>query len=555
MKDKGGEEVEPRCYTSSFVGHECPIKIGINGFGRIGRQVLRIVMERTDMVVTHINACMPPEYLAYLLRYDTVHGRFRGSIKVIHPTEAADTETNDSSRERKPRETMSAAAVGLDEQRAGESGEFGALVVNGHLILLSQHRDPYLIPWKNSGVRYVCESTGAFLTTEECFQHINRPSGCAKVIISAPARDEVTPTLVVGVNAAQEYNPLETHVVSCASCTTNGLAPLAKVIEEEFGIEEGLMTTIHAVTKSQPVLDGGTSPKDWRGGRSGLFNIIPSSTGAAKAVAKCIPSLKGRLTGMAFRVPTADVSVVDLTCRLKTPTSIDEIRQVVRNAANTSLKGILGYTQDAVVSGDYVGEVESCIFDSNASTGVSDRMFKLICWYDNEWGYSVRLVDLIHIMAELDGMLENQKQPQLVHLPIYNMPHSLLPLFLYQIQDQARKQQLYRYSQKLPTLSLGAQLVVPQQPDNNAPSSPSPAVSPDEEHAVMEAVPFLQLHETDLTEGVKDGRKDSVSSGSLRLSRLSLNPSLSIHTSLQPDANIVGPTSAPSEHHDYDYDD
>eukprot|EP00922_Rhytidocystis_sp_ex-Travisia-forbesii_P057917 GHVS01085684.1.p1 GENE.GHVS01085684.1~~GHVS01085684.1.p1 ORF type:complete len:554 (+),score=83.35 GHVS01085684.1:88-1749(+) len=553
MKDKGGEEVEPRCYTSSFVGHECPIKIGINGFGRIGRQVLRIVMERTDMVVTHINACMPPEYLAYLLRYDTVHGRFRGSIKVIHPTEAADTETNDSSRERKPRETMSAAAVGLDEQRAGESGEFGALVVNGHLILLSQHRDPYLIPWKNSGVRYVCESTGAFLTTEECFQHINRPSGCAKVIISAPARDEVTPTLVVGVNAAQEYNPLETHVVSCASCTTNGLAPLAKVIEEEFGIEEGLMTTIHAVTKSQPVLDGGTSPKDWRGGRSGLFNIIPSSTGAAKAVAKCIPSLKGRLTGMAFRVPTADVSVVDLTCRLKTPTSIDEIRQVVRNAANTSLKGILGYTQDAVVSGDYVGEVESCIFDSNASTGVSDRMFKLICWYDNEWGYSVRLVDLIHIMAEMDGILANQQPPQLVHLPIYNMPHTLLPLFLYQIQDQARKQQLYRYSQKLPTLSLGKQLLVPLQSDNNMLGSPAPAISTGA--AVMEAVPFLQLQGDDERAGDKEGRRDSVSSATLRLSRLSLEPSLCIHTSLQPDANIVGPQSVPSEHEDYDFDD
>eukprot|EP00922_Rhytidocystis_sp_ex-Travisia-forbesii_P045861 GHVS01068405.1.p1 GENE.GHVS01068405.1~~GHVS01068405.1.p1 ORF type:complete len:537 (+),score=85.73 GHVS01068405.1:2768-4378(+) len=532
----------PEISHTSVLSRSCPIKIGINGFGRIGRQVLRIVLERTDMEVTHINACMPPEYLAYLLRYDTVHGRFRGAIKVLHhcPSEQPSTER---------------ARRGSDGSEDGSEDSSGALVVNGNLIRLSQHRDPSLIPWKQSGVRYVCESTGAFLTTEECLQHIYRPSGCAKVVISAPARDNVTPTLVVGVNAAQEYNPATTHIVSCASCTTNGLAPLAKVIEEEFGIEEALMTTVHALTKSQPVLDGGPSMKDWRGGRSGLFNIIPSSTGAAKAVAKCIPSLKGKLTGMAFRVPTADVSVVDLTCRLKTPTSIEQIRQVVRAAANTTMKGIMGYTEDAVVSGDYVGEVESCIFDSNASTGVSDRMFKLICWYDNEWGYSVRLVDLIHIMGEMDGLLTNQQPPQLVHLPIYNMPHTLLPLFLYQIQDQARKQQLYKYSQKLPTLSLGSQLVVPQHSDSNIIGTPASPISP-EAADVMEAVPFLQLQAADERVGEKEGRRDSVcSSATLRLSRLSLEPSLCIHTSLQPDVNTAGPKSVPSQHDDYDFDD
>ncbi|KAL8455255.1 hypothetical protein Emag_000925 [Eimeria magna] len=349
--------------ASSESSGDAPIRIGINGFGRIGRLVFRIASSRPDMAVTHINSSMSPEYLSYALKYDSAHGRFDGNVEV----------------------------------------QGNALFVDGRRIHLTAERDPKNINWKESKTDFVCESTGAFCTLQGAGQHVDRPGGARHAIISAPAKDEETPTLVVGVNAEAAYTP-EMRVVSCASCTTNGLAPLVKVIDKHFGIEEGLMTTVHAVTGTQRVVDM-TSNKDWRGGRAAGFNIIPSSTGAAKAVARCLPQMKGRLTGMAFRVPTLDVSVVDLTCRLNKSSNYEEIKAAVKAAAEGELKGIIGYTEDPIVSSDVVGSECSTVFDANAGIMLNPNFVKLISWYDNEYAYSARLVDLIAIMAAKDGLV------------------------------------------------------------------------------------------------------------------------------------------------------
>merc|ERR1711908_256301 len=301
----------------------------------------------------------------YLLEHDTVHGRYPGTCEV----------TDDG------------------------------LLIDGLPVSLSATRDPTEIPWKDVGVDYVCESTGAFTTTEGCLKHVE--GGAKKVIISAPAKDADTPTIVVGVNT-DDYET-DMKVVSCASCTTNGLAPIVKVINEKFGIKQGLMTTVHAATASQVVVDSSMKGKDWRAGRAASVNIIPSSTGAAKAVAKCYPVMKGKLTGMAFRVPTVDVSVVDLTCELETPTTYDEIKAEVKLASETYAKGIVGYTEDAVVSSDFVGETCSTVFVASAGIMLTPTFVKLVSWYDNEWGYSTRLVDLIAKMAVADGVLAEDK--------------------------------------------------------------------------------------------------------------------------------------------------
>merc|ERR1712070_20026 len=336
-----------------------------NGFGRIGRQVARIAMDREDFVLKHINSPMSPEYMKYLLEHDTVHGRFKGTVELM------------------------------------EDG----LKVNGLPVTLSATRDPTEIPWASVGVDYVCESTGAFTTTEGCMKHIG--GGAKKVIISAPAKDADTPTIVVGVNT-EDYKT-DMQVVSCASCTTNGLAPLVKVINEKFGIKQGLMTTVHATTASQLTVDGSMKGADWRAGRAAATNIIPSSTGAAKAVAKAYPVMKGKLTGMAFRVPTVDVSVVDLTCELETPTTYDEIKAEIKLASTTYAKGVVGYTEDQVVSSDFIGETCSTVFDAGAGIMLTPTFVKLVTWYDNEWGYSTRLVDLIATMAVADGVVEEAK--------------------------------------------------------------------------------------------------------------------------------------------------
>jgi glyceraldehyde 3-phosphate dehydrogenase len=343
---------------------EAPIKLGVNGFGRIGRQVVRIAMERDSFDLKHINSPMTPEYMKYLLEHDTVHGRFKGTCEV--------------------------------------DGD-DALIISGTKVTLSSTRVPSEIPWTKTGVEYVCESTGAFTTTEGCMAHIE--GGAKHVIISAPAKDADTPTLVVGVN--QDEYESSMAVVSCASCTTNGLAPLVKTINDKFGIKQGLMTTVHATTASQLTVDG-SMKKDWRAGRAASANIIPSSTGAAKAVAKCYPVMKGKLTGMAFRVPTVDVSVVDLTCELETPTTYDEIKAEVKLASETYAKGIVGYTEDAVVSSDFVGETCSTVFDAGAGIMLTPTFVKLVSWYDNEWGYSTRLVDLIANMAVKDGLVTKE---------------------------------------------------------------------------------------------------------------------------------------------------
>jgi len=339
---------------------DAPIKLGVNGFGRIGRQVVRIAMDRESFVLKHINSPMSPEYMKYLLEHDTVHGRFKGTCELSE----------------------------------------GGLIINGLPVSLTATRDPTEIPWGSVGVEYVCESTGAFTTTEGCMKHIE--GGAKKVIISAPAKDAETPTIVVGVNT-DDYDPATMNVVSCASCTTNGLAPIVKTINEKFGIKQGLMTTVHAATASQLTVDGSMKGADWRAGRAASANIIPSSTGAAKAVAKCYPVMKGKLTGMAFRVPTVDVSVVDLTCELETPTTYDEIKAEVKLASETYAKGIVGYTEDQVVSSDFVGETCSTVFDAGAGIMLTPTFVKLVSWYDNEWGYSTRLVDLVATMAVADG--------------------------------------------------------------------------------------------------------------------------------------------------------
>ena len=347
---------------------DAPVKIGINGFGRIGRQVARIAMEREGFVLKHINGSKDPEYLKYLMEYDSVHGRYKGTVEV------------------------------------GEDGK--SLIIDGLTVPLSSTRDPKEIPWKTAGVDYVCESTGAFTTTEGCQAHVD--AGAKKVIISAPAKDEATPTLVVGVNE-DSYDTKGMSVVSCASCTTNGLAPLVKVINEKFGIKRGLMTTVHATTASQLTVDGAMKGKDWRAGRAAAANIIPSSTGAAKAVAKAYPVMKGKLTGMAFRVPTIDVSVVDLTCELEKETTYEEIKAEVKLASETYAKGVVGYTEQQVVSQDFVGETCSTVFDAGAGIMLDSTFVKLVTWYDNEWGYSTRLVDLIATMAVADGVTTKEK--------------------------------------------------------------------------------------------------------------------------------------------------
>merc|ERR1712050_261104 len=346
---------------------DAPIKFGVNGFGRIGRQVVRIAMDKDDFVLKHINSPMSPEYMKYLLEHDTVHGRFPGKVEL------------------------------------SDDG----LIINGLPVTLSATRDPTEIPWTAAGVDYVCESTGAFTTTEGCMKHVD--GGAKKVIISAPAKDADTPTIVVGVNTDDYETSMK--VVSCASCTTNGLAPIVKVINEKFGIKQGLMTTVHAATASQLTVDGSMKGKDWRAGRAASANIIPSSTGAAKAVAKAYPVMKGKLTGMAFRVPTVDVSVVDLTCELETETTYEEIKAEVKLASETYAKGIVGYTEDQVVSSDFVGETCSTVFDAGAGIQLTPTFVKLVTWYDNEWGYSIRLVDLIGVMAVKDGVLEDAGVP------------------------------------------------------------------------------------------------------------------------------------------------
>lgn len=331
------------------------IKVGINGFGRIGRLVFRAMTERSNIEVVGINDLINAEYMAYMLKYDSVHGVFPGEVSV---------EGND-------------------------------LVVNGKKIRVTAEKDPNNLKWNEIGADYIVESTGLFLSKDTAQAHIN--AGAKKVILSAPSKDD-TPMFVMGVNHMELTDDIK--ILSNASCTTNCLAPLAKVIHDNFGIEEGLMTTVHATTATQKTVDG-PSMKDWRGGRAALNNIIPSSTGAAKAVGKVIPSLNGKLTGMSFRVPTVDVSVVDLTVRLEKPTSYDEICAVIKKASEGELKGILGYTEDAVVSQDFVGDKRTSIFDKDAGIMLSPKFVKLVSWYDNEMGYSNKLVDMLIHSASL----------------------------------------------------------------------------------------------------------------------------------------------------------
>ena len=328
------------------------IKVGINGFGRIGRLVFRAAMKRDDIQIVAINDLIDVEYMAYMLRYDTIHGRFDGSVSVVD----------------------------------------GKLVVNGNAIRVTAEKNPADLKWGEVGAEYVVESTGLFLTKESCQGHIN--AGAKRVVMSAPSKDD-TPMFVMGVNNTTYKG--ETFV-SNASCTTNCLAPLAKVINDNFGIVEGLMTTVHATTNTQKTVDA-PSAKDWRGGRAAAGNIIPSSTGAAKAVGKVIPSLNGKLTGMAFRIPTLNVSVVDLTCRLEKGASYDDIKAAIKKAAETNLKGILAYTEDEVVSSDFIGDAHTSIFDAKAGISLNNNFVKLVSWYDNEWGYSVKVLELIAHMA------------------------------------------------------------------------------------------------------------------------------------------------------------
>ena len=328
------------------------IKIGINGFGRIGRLVFRAGIKQDNIEIVGINDLIDANYMSYMLKYDTTHGRFDGSVEVS----------------------------GND------------LTVNGNTIKVTSERDPNNINWGNTGADYVVESTGLFLTEESSKGHI--ASGAKKVIMSAPSKDS-TPMFVMGVNN-EKYNT-DMNFVSNASCTTNCLAPMAKVLNDNFGIESGLMTTVHAATASQKIVDG-PSMKDWRGGRSVFGNIIPSSTGAAKAVGKVIPSLDGKLTGMAFRVPTVDVSVVDLTVNLSNETSYEDICRAMKNASENELKGIMGYTDEALVSTDFIGDTRTSIFDSEAGIMLNSKFVKLVSWYDNEWGYSTKVVELIKYM-------------------------------------------------------------------------------------------------------------------------------------------------------------
>ncbi|XP_006742888.1 glyceraldehyde-3-phosphate dehydrogenase, testis-specific [Leptonychotes weddellii] len=332
------------------------LTVGINGFGRIGRLVLRACMEKGVKVVAVNDPFIDPEYMVYMFKYDSTHGRYKGSVEYRN----------------------------------------GKLVVDNQEISVFQCKQPRDIPWKSVGNPFVVESTGVYLSLQEASDHIE--AGATRVVISAPSPD--APIFVMGVNE-KNYNPGSMKVVSNASCTTNCLAPLAKVIHEQFGIVEGLMTTVHSYTATQKTVDG-PSKKAWRDGRGAHQNIIPASTGAAKAVGKVIPDLKGKLTGMAFRVPTPDVSVVDLTCRLAQPTAYEAIKDAIKAAAQGPMAGILAYTEDEVVSTDFVGDTHSSIFDAKAGIALNDNFVKLISWYDNEYGYSHRVVDLLRYMFSRD---------------------------------------------------------------------------------------------------------------------------------------------------------
>jgi len=337
-----------------------PAKMGINGFGRIGRLVFRAAMANPNVEVVAVNdPFMDLEYMVYMLKYDSVHKMYPGTV---------------------------------------EKGE-GCLIVDGKTVTIFAEKDPASIPWGKAGADYVCESTGVFCDKPKAGLHLG--GGCKKVIISAPPKDDV-PMFVCGVNHTEYKSDLQ--VVSNASCTTNCLAPLAKVVNDKFGIVEGLMTTVHAMTATQLTVDGPSrGGKDWRGGRCASQNIIPSATGAAKAVGKVIPSLNGKLTGMAFRVPTPDVSVVDLTCKLEKEASYDDIVAAIKEASETSMKGVLSWTDDEVVSTDFISNKFSSIFDIKAGIALNKNFVKLVSWYDNEWGYSNRLVDLCVHMAKTDG--------------------------------------------------------------------------------------------------------------------------------------------------------
>ena len=333
------------------------IKVGINGFGRIGRFVFRAAQKRSDIEIVGINDLLDAEYMAYMLKYDTMHGRFDGTVEV----------------------------------------KDGNLVVNGKTIRITAERNPADLKWDAIGAEYVVESTGLFLSKDKAQGHID--AGAKYVVMSAPSKDD-TPMFVVGVNTDKYVKG--TQFVSNASCTTNCLAPLAKVLHDNFGITDGLMTTVHATTATQKTVDG-PSAKDWRGGRAAAGNIIPSSTGAAKAVGKVIPELNGKLTGMSFRVPTMDVSVVDLTVSLKKGATYDEICAAVKKASEGELKGILGYTEEMVVSTDFTTDPRTSIFDAKAGIALTDKFVKVVSWYDNEWGYSNKVLCLIAHMAKVNA--------------------------------------------------------------------------------------------------------------------------------------------------------
>ena len=337
------------------------IKIGINGFGRIGRLVCRAALERDNVEIVAINdPFVDIEYMIYLFKYDSVHGSFDGNINIVN----------------------------------------NKLVINDNIITIFSEKDPSNIKWGSVNADYICESTGVFRTSESASKHLK--GGAKKVIISAPAKDEDTPTFVMGVNH-NEYKK-GYNIVSNASCTTNCLAPLAKVLDDNFGIEEGLMTTVHATTSNQLTVDGPSrGGKDWRAGRCASQNIIPASTGAAKAVGIVLPQLKGKLTGLALRVPVPDISIVDLSVKLKKDTSYKEIVEVIKKESNNSMKGILGYTEDSVVSQDFVNDKRSSILDVNGGIELNSKFYKLLSWYDNECGYSNRLVDLIIHMHSIDN--------------------------------------------------------------------------------------------------------------------------------------------------------
>jgi glyceraldehyde 3-phosphate dehydrogenase (phosphorylating) len=344
------------------------IKIGINGFGRIGRLVYRIAANTPGMEVVWINDLVPADNLAYLLKYDTMHGRFN-----------------------------------IDGKPAEISATEDSFTVNGKVTKTTAERDPSKLAWGDMGVDYVIESTGFFTNGDDAQKHIDN-NGCKRVVISAPTKSpDTVKTLVYKVNS-DDYDPSTDTIVSNASCTTNCLAPITKVIMDNFGLVEGLMTTVHAATATQPTQDG-PSKKDWRGGRNAYQNIIPASTGAAKAVGLCLPETVGKLTGMAFRVPTADVSCVDLTFRTEKATSLEEINAAMKAAAEGPMKGVLAYTEEQVASSDFIGDPHSSIYDAGACIGLNANFFKIVSWYDNEAGYSHRCIDMIKMMGEKDGLI------------------------------------------------------------------------------------------------------------------------------------------------------